>query len=307
MVTTVRAPNASAMTLQGTNSYIIDCGGGDALVIDPGPTEGGHVRAIVEAAARRELTIRTILLTHGHPDHTLAAAPLAEATGASILAHPNSRIARDADLPLEDDLVVGRVALRTVDAPGHTFDHAVFYLPEERALFTGDVILGEGTTVIAPPGGAMRPYQETLARLAAEFGDARLIYGGHGPVVSDAPGKISEYIAHRQMREEQILDALRKRASTIPDLVRHIYSPQRQVLWPAMARQILAHLIALESEGRITARRLERAMTPEEAAMLNPRIEEILGPEEAAVVIAELGTELRLESLYEYAFAEGRP
>lgn len=306
MVTIVQAPNPSAMTLQGTNSYLVDCGNGDALVIDPGPATGGHVDAIVEAAKRRELAIRAILLTHGHPDHTLAAAPLAKATGASILAHPNSRIARDADLPLEDDFVMGRVALRTIDAPGHTFDHAVFYLPEERALFTGDVILGQGTTVIAPPGGAMRPYQRTLARLAAEFGSARLIYGGHGPVVTDAPAKISEYIAHRQMREEQILDALRNGPSTIPDLVRHIYSPQRQVLWPAMARQILAHLIALESEGRVVARRLERGMTSEEAAMLNPKIEEILGPEEAAVVIAELGTELRLETLYEYSFAKAQ-
>jgi hypothetical protein len=106
------------------------------------------------------------------------------------------------------------------------------------------------------------------------------------------------------MREDQILDALRKGPSTIPDLVRRIYSPQRQVLWPAMARQILAHLIALESEGQVIARRLDRPMTSEEAAMLNPKIEEILGPEEAAVVIAELGTELRLESLYEYSFVE---
>ena len=304
MVTTIRAPNPSAMTLQGTNSYLVDCGDGDALVIDPGPATGGHVRVLIEAAAQRELAIRAILLTHGHPDHTLAAVPLAKATGATVLAHPNSRVARDADLPLEGDLRVGSVALRTVDAPGHTFDHVVFYLPEARALFTGDVILGEGTTVIAPPGGAMRPYQRTLARLAGEFGDARIIYGGHGPVVTDAPAKISEYIAHRQMREDQILDALRKGASTIPDLVRRIYSPQRQVLWPAMARQILAHLIALESEGRVIARRLDRPMTSEEAAMLNPKIEEILGPEEAAVVIAELGTELRLESLYEYSFVE---
>jgi glyoxylase-like metal-dependent hydrolase (beta-lactamase superfamily II) len=307
VVTVVRAPNPSAMTLQGTNSYLIDCRNGDAIVIDPGPAAGGHVRALVDAAAQRNLTIRAILLTHGHPDHTLGAAPLAAATGASIFAHPNSRIARDAELPLERDLPVGGIALRTIDAPGHTFDHAVFYLREERALFTGDVILGEGTTVIAPPGGAMRPYQQTLARLAAEFGDASVIYGGHGPVVTDARAKVFEYIAHRQMREDQIVEALRDGPSTIPDLVRRVYSPQRQVLWPAMARQILAHLIALESEARVTARGLDRAMTHEEAAMLNPKIEEILGPEEAAVVVAELGTELRLESLYEYSLVKAGP
>jgi glyoxylase-like metal-dependent hydrolase (beta-lactamase superfamily II) len=151
----------------------------------------------------------------------------------------------------------------------------------------------------------MRPYQRTLARLADEFGDARHIYGGHGPVVTAAREKIAEYIAHRCMREEQILDALVDGPLTIPDLVRRIYSPQRQVLWPAMARQILAHLIALESEGRVVARPLGRAMTEEEEAMLNPRIEEIVGPHEAAVIVAELGTELRLESLFAYSLVKG--
>jgi glyoxylase-like metal-dependent hydrolase (beta-lactamase superfamily II) len=305
VVTLVRAPNPSAMTLQGTNSYVIDCGSGHALVIDPGPAIEEHVEALIAAAAQAGLTIRTIALTHGHPDHAAGAPLLAAATGAALYAHAAGKIARDADLPLEGALRAGEIAVRTMDAPGHTFDHAIFYLERERALFTGDVILGEGTTVIAPPGGAMRPYQRTLQRLADEFGDARVIYGGHGPVVADPRAKIAEYIAHRQMREGQILDALRERPMTIPDLVRRIYSPQRQVLWPAMARQILAHLIALENEGRVAARPLQRAMTDEEAAMLNPKIEEILGPQEAAVVIAELGTELRLESLHEYSLAEG--
>lgn len=305
MVTIVRAPNASAMTLQGTNSYLLDCGNGEALVIDPGPAIESHVAALVDAATERSLKIRTILLTHGHPDHASGAAPLAAATGASVHAHPKSKIARDADLRLEAELRPGAIVLRTIDAPGHTFDHAIFYLAQERALFTGDTILGEGTTVVAPPGGAMRPYQRTLQRLAGEFGNAAVIYGGHGPVVTDPRAKIAEYIAHRQMREEQILAALRERAMTIPDLVRRIYSPERQVLWLAMARQILAHLIALEDEGRVVSRRLDRAMTADESAMLNPRIEEIVGREEAAVIIAELGTELRLESLQEYTLAQG--
>ena len=233
--------------------------------------------------AARGLTIRTIAVTHGHPDHALGAPKLAAATGAVLYAHPNGKVAHDADLPLEGDLRAGGIALRVIDAPGHTFDHAIFYLPRTSgALFTGDTILGEGTTVIAPPGGAMRPYQHTLQRLADEFGDARDIYGGHGPVVADPAAKIEEYIEHRQMREEQILDALREGPLTIPDLVKRIYSAQRQVLWPAMARQILAHLIALESEGRVVSRPLGRAMTAEEAAILNPRIEEIVGPDEAA-------------------------
>jgi glyoxylase-like metal-dependent hydrolase (beta-lactamase superfamily II) len=300
MVTLVRAPNASAMTLQGTNSYVLDCGEGKALVIDPGPAIESHISALLAAARSRGLTIAAIALSHGHPDHALGAPALAAATGAPRYAHPKSKAPHDAELPIEGDLHVGTVAVHVIDAPGHTFDHAIFYLPDERALFTGDTILGEGTTVIAPPGGAMRAYQHTLARLAGEFAGARFIYGGHGPVVTDPRAKIDEYIVHRQMREAQIIDALRDAPQTIPDLVRRIYSAQRQVLWPAMARQVLAHLIALESEGRVASESLDRAMTAQEAMMLNPRIEEIVGPEEAAVIVAELGTELRLETLRLY-------
>lgn len=292
------------MTLQGTNSYLLDCGNGDAIVVDPGPSIERHVEALAGAAASRALRIRAIALTHGHPDHASGASQLVAATGAAVYAHPRSTIARDADLPLEGDLRIGEISLHTIDAPGHTFDHVIFYLPAEGALFTGDTILGEGTTVVAPPGGAMRPYQRTLQRLSAEFGDARVIYGGHGPVVTNPRSKIAEYIAHRQMREAQILDALRDGPSTIPDLVRRIYSPQRQVLWPAMARQILAHLVALESEGRVASLPLGRAMSAQEEAILNPRIEEILGTNDAAVIVAELGTELRLESLRSYALVK---
>jgi glyoxylase-like metal-dependent hydrolase (beta-lactamase superfamily II) len=289
------------MTLQGTNSYLLDCGNSEALVIDPGPPIERHVEAVIEAARADGLSIRTILLTHGHPDHASAAAPLGARTQALVYAHPFSKLAHDADLPLEGDLRAGEIVLRTMDAPGHTFDHVVFYLHGEHALFTGDVILGEGTTVIAPPGGAMRPYQQTLQRLADEFAGARVIYGGHGPVITNPRAKIAEYIAHRQMRENQILQALRERRLTIPELVRRVYGERRNVLWPAMARQVLAHLIALEDEGRVGSRVLRRSMSDDEMQMLNPRIEEIVGPAEAAVIVAELGTDLRLESLREYS------
>jgi glyoxylase-like metal-dependent hydrolase (beta-lactamase superfamily II) len=303
MVTLVRAPNPSAMTLSGTNSYLLDCGEGQALVIDPGPAITSHVEALVETAASQDLAIAAIALTHGHPDHVAAAPELSAATGAPIYAHPNATVAHTHDLPLEGALRVGAIVLRTIDAPGHTFDHAVFYLPHERSLFTGDTILGEGTSVIAPPGGAMRPYENTLRRLAEEFADARRVYCGHGPIVDDAPTKIREYIEHRRMREEQILAVLHEGPSTIPDIVRRVYGPERSVLWPAMARQILAHLIALEDEGRVSAQAVHRAMTSEEAAILNPRIEELVGPAEAAVIVAELGTEMQLQTLFAYRLA----
>jgi glyoxylase-like metal-dependent hydrolase (beta-lactamase superfamily II) len=300
MVTLVRAPNPSAMTLQGTNSYLIDCNDGTALVIDPGPEIDEHLQALLDVAQSRRLTIASIALTHGHPDHASGAARLAAMAHARVYAHPKSKIPHDADLPLESELHAGAIRLRTMDAPGHSVDSAVLYLEPDGALFTGDTILGEGTTVVAPPGGAMRPYQRTLQRLADEFGNARVLYGGHGPVVSDPKAKIAEYITHREMREGQILEALNDGPLTIPDLVRRIYSPQRQPLWPAMARQILAHLVALEDEGIVRSEQLDRAMTPDEWAILNPRIEEFVGPQEAAVITAELGAELRLESLRLY-------
>lgn len=300
MVTLVRAPNPSAMTLSGTNSYLVDCGAGAALAIDPGPPIERHVQAIAETAKQNGLTIAAIALTHGHPDHAPAARPLADLTGAPIHAHPRSSAAHDEALILEGELRVGETALRVIDAPGHTFDHVVLYLPQERALFTGDVILGEGTVVIAPPGGAMRPYQATLRRLAHEFPDARTIYGGHGPTVEDAQAKIAEYIEHRAMRERELIDALASGEKTIPDLVLHIYGEHRPVLWPAMARQMLAYLIALESEGRVASRRLDREMTDRERWILNPPLVELVGAEQAEVIAAELGAELYLSDLYVY-------
>lgn len=299
-ITLVRAPNPSAMTLTGTNSYLIEADNGEALVLDPGPDIARHIDALIAAAHERTLRITAIALTHGHPDHAPAAASLARATGALIHAHPNCAANHDVDFELGDHLRVGTSDFEIVDAPGHTFDHIVLYDPRERALFTGDVILGEGTVVIAPPGGAMRPYQRTLSMLLERFGDARTIYGGHGPIVTDPRAKIEEYIEHRRMRERELIEALQTGAQTIPELVLHIYGPARSSLWPAMARQLLAYLIALTQEGRVDATLVERPMTELDESILNPSWESIVGAEHAEVIAAELGAMLRLDHLYRY-------
>lgn len=298
----VRAPNPSAMTLTGTNSYVVDADG-DAIVIDPGPPIARHVDALGVHLRSHGLRLAAIAITHGHPDHAPAAHELARGTGAPVYAHPNSEVQRDFDFELESEWRAGNVVLRVVDAPGHTFDHVVLYEPGHGALFTGDVILGEGTVVIAPPGGAMRPYQATLRRLRDEFPGARRIYGGHGPPVLDARAKIEEYIEHRLMRESELLDALNVAPQTIPELVIRIYGSARRILWPAMARQMLAYLIALQEEGRVTATPLARSMESWEATILNPPWETIVGIEHAALVEAELGAMLQLDTVYRYALA----
>jgi glyoxylase-like metal-dependent hydrolase (beta-lactamase superfamily II) len=291
------------MTLDGTNSYVIACGDA-ALVVDPGPPIARHVDALLKTAGDLGLTIAAIAVTHGHPDHAPAAALLAAATGAPVYAHPNSLVPHGHDLELEGTLRVGDAALRVMDAPGHTFDHVVFYLPPERALFTGDVILGDGPVLIAPPGGAMRPYQHTLGRLADEFAGARTIYGGHGPIVTDARAKIEEYIAHRRLREDELIDALARRgAQTIPELVLYIYGDARPELWPAMARQLLAHLQALQSEARVVAEPLGRPMSEQEGWILNPPVEQLVERAQRDLAAAELGSAMRLDELDAYRLA----
>jgi glyoxylase-like metal-dependent hydrolase (beta-lactamase superfamily II) len=295
----VLAPNASPMTLEGTNTYVVT-GGREAIVIDPGPADAAHIAAIVAAAARRGASIAAIAVTHSHPDHAPGAAPLAARTGAPVYGHAEGRFHRDHTVADGERVVAGDAVLDVFEAPGHASDHLVFGLPEEGALFTGDVVVGRGTVVIAPPSGDMRAYQNTLRRLRDE-GPARTIYGGHGDPVADPRAKFDEYIAHRAAREGEILAQLRAGERTIPEMVEAIYRAVPAMLWPAAARQVLAYLIALQREGRVRERRLERAPTAAESALLNPDLSRIVDPESAAVARAELGIGLELDAIEAYS------
>ena len=300
----VRAPNPSAMTLSGTNSYLIDCGNHQAVCIDPGPPLKRHVSALLQRVDEMQCEIVLILLTHTHPDHAPAAPLLAESTGAPIAAHALSEFPHSRNLHDGDVLQIGDATIAVMESPGHTFDHLVFYEEREGALFTGDVVLGEGYVVIAPPNGAMRPYQQTLQRLLNEFPDAKTIYGGHGDPVHDPQSRLREYIAHRESRQQEILTVLSGKSLTIPDLVRTIYRDTNPILWPAAARQMLAYLIALEQEGKIDSHPLQRPMNADEHAILNPEWETIVGKEHARTVEEELGAMLRLDTLRTYSIAE---
>ncbi len=298
-VTRLRANNASPMTLDGTNGYAVRVGPRALVAIDPGPRDDAQRDAFLRFARDGDAEYAAILVTHGHPDHYPGAAPLAAATGAPVLAHPAAVFPHDRGLGDGERLTYGDASFTVLHAPGHARDHLVFVLEDERALFTGDIVIGTGTVVIAPPGGDMRTYQRTLHHLRDEFGDASALYGGHGPEVRDVRGKLDEYIAHREARERQIVAALSEGPATLPELVPRIYADVDRRLWPAAGRQVLGYLIALEAENRVRAERVERGPTASEAALLNPdlsKLDENLG---ADVIRAELGFGSR-ESLIRY-------
>ena len=252
-VTLIRAPNPSPMTLSGTNSYVIDCGRGQAICIDPGPAIPAHVEALF-AAANRIGTLSWICLTHGHPDHAPAAAPLHARSGAPVAAHERSGVPLDRTLREGDSVRAGEIELETIEAPGHSGDHLVFFERGEGALFTGDVVLGEGYVAVLPPEGDMRAYVHTLERLVADFPDARTIYGGHGDPVTDPAAKLRDYLEHRRLREQQIAAALAGGEKTVGEIVRLLYANTDRGLWGAAAEQVRAHLNALEQDGRVESR-----------------------------------------------------
>jgi glyoxylase-like metal-dependent hydrolase (beta-lactamase superfamily II) len=239
-------------------------------------------------------------VTHGHPDHAPGAAILHAKTKAPVYAHALATFPHDRVVGEGERIVAGDVELGVVDAPGHARDHLVFTLPQSAGMFTGDVVIGRGTVVVAPPNGDMRAYQATLHKLRDEYGDVETIYGGHGDAIADVRGKLDEYIAHREKREAEIVAELGDGERTIPELVAHIYRNVSPVLWPAAARQVFAYLIALEREGVVRARTLSRAPDERESEILNPDLSRIVDPESAAIAAAELGFDRRVDAIDTY-------
>ena len=244
----VLAPNPGIRELEGTNTWIV--GDVPALVIDPGPDDRGHLDEVARTAG----WVGAIALTHDHPDHAPGALPLAAMTGARVFA------AKPAEGPAEvierirdgERVSAGSVSLEVVATPGHTADHVAFFDMRSGSLFTGDAVLGRGTSVIDPPEGDLAAYVRSLRRMR-ELGP-RTIYPGHGPVVLRALAKLDEYLDHRTMREEQILTALGDASRTPEELVAEIYADYPPELHELAARSVLAHLLKLEVEGRAEKR-----------------------------------------------------
>jgi len=240
-IRSITAPNPGPFTLDGTRTYLI----GRSAVLDPGPNIASHVEAILRAQPGLE----TILITHRHDDHAPAAIPLKARTRAVIVAPDGVLDDGQVDRRVRDgDFVdVEGSAIEVIATPGHTREH-VCYLTPHGDLFSGDTILGEGTTAIFPPDGSMADYLRSLSALRAR--EPRRIHPAHGRTRDDALALIDQYIAHRRERERQILEALAEGARSIPELRKRIYPHLDPRLAGAAEIQIGAHLLKLQEEGR---------------------------------------------------------
>jgi glyoxylase-like metal-dependent hydrolase (beta-lactamase superfamily II) len=227
------APNPGPMTLEGTNTFLVERGL-RAYVVDPGPDDPGHVRA-VRAAGEALGGIAGILLTHAHGDH---------AEGAGSLGGPVLWPPAESGEPAEE---VEAGPFRVVPTPGHSPDHVVFLVG--RACFCGDLVLGEGSSFVPPDGGSLAAYLDSLRRVREL--DAELLCPGHGPWITDPKGNLDEYLEHRLDRERKLLAALERGERSRAGLLASAWDDVPPELRGAAAAVMEAHLEKLETEGRL--------------------------------------------------------
>jgi len=220
------APNPGPMTLEGTNTYVF--GSDPCVVIDPGSADSGHLEAIRAAAGERG-GIGLVLLTHSHGDHTEGADQLE----AKVV------------LPAGGEEHFG---LRALATPGHAEDHVCF-LTETGVCFSGDLVLGLGSTIVPPGGNSLAAFMDSLALLQEQ--EIELIAPGHGPWITDPAAKLAEYVEHREMRERRLLENLEAGERSRASLLAAVWDDIPIELLPMAAMAMEAHLEKLEAEGRL--------------------------------------------------------
>lgn len=260
LVSRVLAPNPSAFTYTGTQSYVV--GLRDVAVVDPGPSADSHIDALVAAIGGRP--VRAILCTHTHRDHSPAAVVLADRTGAPVIGcaplvlqddGPRSDAAFDEsyrpdEVLLDQGVVRGEGwTLEALATPGHTSNHLCYALREEQALFTGDHVMGWSTSIVSPPDGDMADYMRSMQKLLDR--DDAMYYPAHGDPVETPRRLVRGMIGHRKHREGQILRQLDRvpGGASIAAIVPIMYRGVDRRLHPAAARSVLAHLIDLQARG----------------------------------------------------------
>jgi glyoxylase-like metal-dependent hydrolase (beta-lactamase superfamily II) len=264
----VLAPNPSAFTGPGTNTYLI--GTRDVVVVDPGPLDEGHLEAVAAAAGGK---IAYVVVTHTHRDHSPGAAPLAQATGATLLGFDaRDDFSPDGVVKDGDVIAVDGWRLDALYTPGHASNHLCFVASTEevgpsstppggpgdagrvsRVVFSGDHIMGGSTVLVAAPDGDMGDYLDSLSRLLAMSSSLDAIVPGHGPVMDDPRAVIEGYIAHRLRREEAVLAALVAGPATARELIGPVYGELDVERHRAASRTLWAHLRKLADEGRVAS------------------------------------------------------
>ena len=263
LVRRATAKNPSGFTFQGTGTYVI--GRGKVAVIDPGPLIPEHIDTLIQGLEGEEIT--HILITHTHMDHSPAAQPLKEVWNCKTYGygpHGAGKIA--AGIPIEEggdmayspdvevkhgDVIRGDGwTVECVYTPGHTSNHMCFALREEKALFTGDHVMGWSTTVIGPPDGDMTQYLDSLALLLGR--DDEIYWPTHGTCIRNVKEYVQAYIDHRLDREKQIIECLEKRIDLITEMVPIMYIETDKSLHGAAARSVLAAMQRLVESGEVT-------------------------------------------------------
>ncbi|GAB3594405.1 MBL fold metallo-hydrolase [Angustibacter peucedani] len=241
----VLAPNPSPMTLDGTNAWVLhEPGSSSALVVDPGPDDEGHLRAVLAVVEGLGATVAGTLLTHGHLDHSEGARRFAELSGSAVRALDPLHRSGSEGLGEGDVVRAGDLEVQVVATPGHTSDSLSFVVPADGAVLTGDTVLGRGTTVVAHPDGRLDAYLESLQRLGslAAQGVVQTVLPGHGPVLDDATAAVEGYLAHRRARLDQVRAALEAGDRTPHEVVERVYADVDRALWPAAELSVRAQL-----------------------------------------------------------------
>jgi glyoxylase-like metal-dependent hydrolase (beta-lactamase superfamily II) len=240
----VLARNPSPMTLDGTNTWVLRAPDATAcVVVDPGDDDEAHLRAVAQHGP-----VALVLLTHRHHDHAGGARRFAELTGAPVRALDPALVLGSEGLVDGDVVTAAGVELHVVATPGHTSDSLSFLVAADRAVLTGDTVLGRGTTVIAHPDGVLGPYLESLRRLA-DLAPGTAVLTGHGPELSDVAAVANAYLAHREERLDQVRAALELlgAAATPWDVVETVYADVDRSLWPAAELSVRAQLAYLRA------------------------------------------------------------
>ena len=262
LVTRILAPNPSPYTYTGTQTHIV--GTTDLAIIDPGPDDPAHLAALTAVIAGRP--VRAIVITHHHRDHSPGSRSLAALTGAPIVGAAPFALHDDVtgtdaafdqdyapELVLEDGQGIAGDGwtLTALATPGHTSNHLAFALPQTKAMFTGDHVMGWSTTVVSPPDGDMAAYMSSLERMTDR--DDRVYYPGHGDLIDRPQRLVRGLLGHRRQREGQIMRLIGEGPLTIPAMVARMYVGLDPRLLPGAERSVLAHLHDLRARGRVAA------------------------------------------------------